>query len=237
MAAFQSAVDLGYRYLETDVHATADGVLVAFHDDRLDPLTDRTGLVAELEWSEIRGARIGGGNEPIVAFDELLGAFPEARINIDPKHDAAVGLLIDLLRDSRIAERLCIGSFSDRRVAEIRREIGPAACTALAPREILALRAGAWGARPLLDRLRKRPGRCVQIPRRGWAGLPLVEPRFLAAAHELGLPVHVWTINDAAEMRELLELGVDGLFTDDPGVLRSVLIDRGEWLGSGDAAA
>lgn len=234
MAAFASAIELGCRYLETDVHLTADGVLIAFHDDRLDRVTDRQGLVAELSWPEIRQARVGG-REPIVEFAELLSAFPEARINIDPKHDAAVPALIRVMRDPRIAERLCIGSFSDRRVAEIRSAIGPAACTALGPWEIAALRAGAWGARPLLDRLRDRPGRCVQVPVRGRLGMPLAEPGLIAAAHEMGLPVHAWTINEPDEMRRLLDLGVDGLFTDRPTTLRAVLVERGEWFG--DAAS
>ena len=228
MAAFQGAVDLGYRYLETDVHVTTDGVLVAFHDDRLDGITDRRGAIAELPWSEIRDARVGG-LEPIVAFEELLAAFPEARVNVDPKHDAAVAALIRIMREPRVAERLCIGSFSDRRVAEIREAIGPAACTALAPWEVAALRLGAWGARPLLARLRHGAGQCVQIPPSGRWGMPLAERRLIAAAHERGLPVHVWTINEPAEMARLLDLGVDGMFSDRAATLRSVLVDRGEW--------
>jgi glycerophosphoryl diester phosphodiesterase len=227
MAAFEAAVALGYRYLETDVHLTADGVLVAFHDDRLDRVTDMQGLITELPWSEVRRARVGG-SEPIAQFGELLAAFPEARINVDPKHDAAVPALIRVLRDPRVADRLCVGSFSDARVAEIREAIGASACTALGPWELSALRAGAWGVGPLLDRLRRRPGRCVQIPPRG-RHLPLAEPRLIRAAHDIGLPVHVWTINDPAEMTRLLDLGIDGLFTDVPAILRDVLIGRGEW--------
>lgn len=228
MAAFEAAIGLGYRYLETDVHVTADGVLIAFHDDRLERVTDGRGAVADLEWAEVRRARVGG-REPIVEFADLLAAFPEARINVDPKHDAAVRPLIDVVRAARAAERVCIGSFSDARVAEIREAFGPAVCTALGPWEIAALRAAAWGARPFLARLRRRPGRCVQIPQRGGWGVPLVEPRLIAAAHELGLPVHVWTVNGAAEMARLLDLGVDGLFTDIPSVLRTVLAERGAW--------
>jgi len=195
------------------------------------------GLVAEMDFAEIRRARLGGG-EPIVVFADLLATFPDARINVDPKHDAAVPVLIRVVRDAGAAERICIGSFSDSRVAEIREALGPAICTSLGPWEIAALRAGAWGARPFLDRLRRRPGRCVQIPPRGRGGLPLVEPRLIAAAHELGLPVHAWTVNGAAEMTRLLDLGVDGLFTDVPRVLRTVLADRGEWFpGPGATAA
>ncbi len=232
MAAFSDAVGMGYRYLETDVHATIDGVLVAFHDDHLDHLTDRRGRIAELAWSEVREARVGG-LEPIVAFADLLATFPAARINVDLKHDAAIPALVRLMRDPDVAERVCVGSFSDRRVAEIRDALGPAACTALAPWEVAALRVGSWGLHPFLERLRKRPGRCVQVSTRGNGGLPLVDRRTLAAAHELGLPMHVWTINDADEMARLLDLGVDGIFSDRPTLLRSVLRARHEWTDGG----
>jgi glycerophosphoryl diester phosphodiesterase len=227
MVAFASAIALGYRYLETDVHVTADGVLIAFHDDRLDRVTDRRGIVAELPWTEVRRARVAG-REPIVAFAELLAAFPDARVNVEPKHDAAVPALVRAIREAGAMERVCVGSFSDRRLAAVREALGPGACTSLGPREILALRLGAWGAGPLLAGLRRRPGRCVQVPLRG-RGLPLIEPRLIAAAHDLGLPVHVWTVNDPAEMRRLLDLGVDGLMSDVPGVLRDELAARGQW--------
>jgi glycerophosphoryl diester phosphodiesterase len=227
MLAFAAAVALGYRYLETDVHVTADGVLIAFHDDRLDRVTDRRGIVAELPWAEVRRARVAG-NEPIMTFAELLDAFPGARFNVDPKHDAAVPALIRAIRDTGAVERVCVGSFSDRRLAAVRDGLGPAACTSLGPSEVARLRFGAWGARPLLSALRQSPGRCVQVPLRG-RGLPLVERRLIDAAHELGLPVHVWTINDPAEMRRLLDLGVDGLMTDVPDLLRDELVARGQW--------
>ncbi|HOI03614.1 MAG TPA: glycerophosphodiester phosphodiesterase family protein, partial [Dermatophilaceae bacterium] len=89
LAAFATAVDLGYRFLETDVHATADGRLVAFHDEHLDRVTDRAGAIAELPWSEVAAARIAG-SQPIPSLDDLLDAFPEARINIDIKAPGAV---------------------------------------------------------------------------------------------------------------------------------------------------
>jgi glycerophosphoryl diester phosphodiesterase len=163
MAAFEAAIGLGYRYLETDVHVTADGVLIAFHDDAsIGSPTCRPG-----RGDGLRGDPAGAprGREPIVVFADLLATFPDARINVDPKHDAAVPALIRVVRDAGAAERICIGSFSDSRVAEIREALGPAICTSLGPWEIAALRAGAWGARPFLDRLRRRPGRCVQVPR------------------------------------------------------------------------
>ena len=88
MPAFQGAVDLGFRYIETDVHATADGVLVAFHDDRLDRVTDRKGKISELLWTDVSQALVDS-KEPIPRFRELLASFPDLKINIDPKADNA----------------------------------------------------------------------------------------------------------------------------------------------------
>src|SRR6476659_1847681 len=116
MPAFEGAVALGYRYVETDVHVTSDGVLVAFHDDRLDRVTDRTGLIEELNWSEVSRARVDG-IEPIPRFEDLLGAFPDLRINIEPKSDRAVDVLAETILRGDALDRVLIGSFVDRRVA------------------------------------------------------------------------------------------------------------------------
>jgi glycerophosphoryl diester phosphodiesterase len=233
LAAFGAAVALGYRYLETDVHATADGVLVAFHDDRLDRATDQVGRIAELPWADVREARVAG-REPIPRLADLLAAFPAARINIEPKHDAAVGPLVALLREQRALDRVCVGSFSDARVHEVRRALGPAVCTSLGSREVAALRAAAWGLRPFRSRLARRRGRCVQVPV-SHLGVPLVDAAMIATAHDLGLPVHVWTVNDPPEMARLLDLGVDGLMTDEPAALRAVLEARDAWpAGAGE---
>ncbi|HIM84911.1 MAG TPA: glycerophosphodiester phosphodiesterase, partial [Acidimicrobiia bacterium] len=115
LAAFRHAVGLGYRYLETDVHLTADGAVVAFHDDSLDRLTDRTGRIADLSWDEVSEARVAG-TQPVPLLAELLDEFPEACINIDPKHDAVVEPLARVLRDAGALRRVCIGAFSDRRI-------------------------------------------------------------------------------------------------------------------------
>ena len=111
LVAFANAVSLGYRYLETDVHATADGVLLAFHDHHLDRVTDGRGRVGDLPWNVVRRARIGG-REPIPTLEELLGAFPDARVNVDVKHRSAVGPLIDAVRRTDAIERVCVASFS-----------------------------------------------------------------------------------------------------------------------------
>lgn len=104
LPAFEYAVGLGYRYLETDVHATADGRLVAFHDASLDRVTDRRGRIAELPWSEVARAMVDG-RAPIPLLNDLFEAFPDARINIDCKSDRAVEPLVHAVRAAGALER------------------------------------------------------------------------------------------------------------------------------------
>ena len=163
MRAFEAAVALGYEYLETDVHATADGVLIAFHDDRLDRVTDHAGPVAAMTWAELRPVRIGG-TEPVLRFEDLLEAMPDIRINVDAKDDAAVGPLIRTVQRAGALDRLCFGALSDRRLAHIRRAFGARACTVFGTREVAALRLLAWGVQPFRATLRRQPGQCVQVP-------------------------------------------------------------------------
>jgi glycerophosphoryl diester phosphodiesterase len=215
-------VGLGYRYLETDVHVTSDGVLVAFHDDRLDRVTDRAGIIADLPWSQVRLARVGG-TEPVPLLSDILEEFPDARINIDPKHDAAVQPLVHVIRSLAAVDRVCIGSFSDVRIAQSRALLGPRLCTSLGPRSTARLAAASRG----LGRPRYLAG-AAQVPTTV-RGRELVGRRFIDAAHRCGLQVHVWTIDEAAEMSRLLDLGVDGLMTDRAELLRDVLRSRGQW--------
>ena len=220
MLAFASAVALGYRYLETDVHVTSDGVLVAFHDDILDQATDRTGAVAEVPWSEVRLARVQG--EPIPMLEDVLGAWPEARVNIDAKSDGAVAAIVEVLDRTAAHARVCVGSFVDGRVERLRELTGGRVCTWMGRRQILRLRLASLGL----------PGRsfapCAQVPvRHGpW---PVVDRRFVEAAHGLGVAVQVWTIDDRAEMERLLDLGVDGILSNRPTLLKQVLVERGLW--------
>jgi glycerophosphoryl diester phosphodiesterase len=222
MAAFEAAVHLGYRYVETDVHRTADGVLVAFHDDRLDRVTDRTGKIAELPWSAVQGARLAGGHG-VPLFEDLLGSWPDLRVNVDPKADVAVDLLADVIERTGSLDRVGAGSFSGRRLARLRRRLGPRLCTSLGPLDTVRLRIASLGipVGPIT-------AACAQVPVRQ-SGVPVVDRRFVAAAHRRGLQVHVWTIDDRAEMERLLDLGVDGLMTDRPALLRDVLTARGLW--------
>lgn len=223
LIAFESAVKQGFRYLETDVHLTSDGVLLAFHDDKLDRVTDGNGPIAQLSYDSIRSVRVAG-REPIPRLDELLTSFPDTRFNIDPKSDASVGPLIRLIRDLEVQHRVCVGSFSDRRIRRVREAI-PGICTSTGPIETLRARLSSFGI-PTGD-IR---GLAAQVPIR-WNGIRVVDQRFIDAMHRRGLQIHVWTINESQQMNELLDMGIDGIMTDQPATLKQLLIDRGQWSG------
>jgi glycerophosphoryl diester phosphodiesterase len=218
MPAFQYAVDHGYRYVETDVQVTADGVLVAFHDDDLQRTCGRPGRISAMPWSEVATARVDGA-AAIPLLEDILGTWPELKVNIDCKSDRAVDALVATLRRADALDRVCVGAFSDSRVHRIRAALGERLCTSLGPVGVVMLRYG-------------RPSRsnahAAQVPVRQ-GRLTIVTERFVARAHSLGLHVHVWTIDDPAEMHRLLDLGVDGIMTDQPPVLREVLQTRGLW--------
>jgi len=239
LEAFGAAVELGYRYLETDAHLTRDGVLVAFHDARLDGITDRRGAIAELGIAEVEAAdaghrfsRDGGRSFPfrgrgvrVARLEDVLSRWPQCRVNIDPKSDACVSPLAALVDRLGAWERVCIGSFSDRRLRHVRRLSRGLACTSMGPGAVaLARAASATGSMPRLG------ADCIQVPlRRG--PVPIVTARFLRAAHRAGLPVHVWTVDDEPTLERMLDLGVDGIMTNRPRLLRAVLSRRGLGLG------
>ena len=229
MPAFQGAVDLGYRYLETDVHRTLDGKLVAFHDIQLDRVTDKTGLIAELTWEEISKARVDG-REPIPRFEELLAAFPDVRFNVDPKDDDAVEPLAEVLIEMGAVDRVCIGAFSDERLARMRERCGPELCTSMGPKAVARLRA-ATASRVSKSKRVRFVEAAAQVPSK-FKGLPIVTRGFVDGAHALDIQIHVWTIDDPVEMHQLLDLGVDGIMTDQPAVLKGVLEARGQWVGT-----
>jgi glycerophosphoryl diester phosphodiesterase len=236
--AFAVAVELGYRYLETDAHLTRDGVLVAFHDPRLDRVTDATGAIAELDLADVERADAGHAFTPdggrsfpfrgrgvrVPRLEELLVRWPQARWTIDPKADACVEPLAALLDRLGAWDRVCIGAFSDARLRRIRALGRGRACTSMGPRAVaVAVAAARLGTLPRLG------ADCLQVPLRH-GRVPIVTRRFVRAAHRRGLPVHVWTIDDERTMHALLDLGVDGVMTDRLELLREVFAARG--LGS-----
>ncbi len=221
-AAFEHAVALGYRYIETDVRATADGVAVALHDPTLDRVTQQPGVLHKMSWRQVRATRLGDGRE-IPLLEELLSAWPDVRWNIDVKKPEAIAPVVEALRRTASVDRVLVADFSGRRASRVRAALGPA----------LATGAGRWTVARLVAAkvitLRVRSDAvAAQVPvqRRG---IPIVDAAFVRVCHNAGLAVHVWTIDKPAEMERLLDLGVDGIMTDRPSSLKEVLERRGQW--------
>ncbi|GAA5155977.1 glycerophosphodiester phosphodiesterase [Nocardioides marinquilinus] len=223
MQAFRHASALGYRYLETDVHATADGVLLAFHDAVLDRVTDRQGAIAGLTHAEVREARVGG-REEVPALAQLVDELPRGtRFNIDLKSDNAVRPLADFVAARGLWDDVLVGSFGIARMREFRRLTQGRVATSASPSEVAAF---------LVRPSRRAAFDALQVPRRR-GRLPVLTPRLLRTAHAAGKHVHVWTIDTRDEIHELAGLGVDGLFTDRTDVLKDALVERGQWLDPG----
>ncbi|MFJ6835356.1 glycerophosphodiester phosphodiesterase [Streptomyces sp. NPDC091209] len=224
LTQFRRAVNAGYRYIETDVHATADGRLAAFHDATLDRVTDGAGRIADLPWADVRQARVAG-KEPVPLFEELLEELPEVRWNVDVKAEPALVPLLDLIGRTDAWDRVCVGSFSEARVTRAQHLAGPRLATSFGTRGVLNLRLRSWGVPAAV----RRSAIAAQVPETQ-SGVPVVDRRFVRAAHARGLQVHVWTVNESERMHRLLDLGVDGIMTDHIDTLRKVLEDRGTWF-------
>src|SRR3984957_10746032 len=227
-AAFEYAARLGYAYLETDARATADGKLVAFHDRTLDRVTDATGPINALSYREVAALRVSG-TEPIPLLEDLLGAWPDVRFNIDLKDAAGIWMLPDVLRRTGAWDRVCVTSFSGNRLRTARGLLDQPVCMATSPAAVAGVRCNV-GSSVRWPQIRMFAGFlsrcfvcCAQVPGR------LATAAFMRRAHALGLDVHVWTINNRAEMIRYLDLGADGIMTDNIETLRDVLIERGQW--------
>lgn len=242
LLAFREAAALGVQMLDTDMHATADGKLVLSHDDTVDRLTDGTGRIRDLTLAELRrldaGARFsrdGGKTFPyrgqgltIPTLDEALAAHSNLPWTIEIKQDTpsiAVPFCA-ALRQHQITSRVIVASFSDRAMQDFRAAC-PEVATSMTEKELrpLVILSKVGLGRVGLAGLAPAPGRVAQVPVRA-GGIEVVTASFVAQMHARGVAVHVWTINDAAEMRRLLRLGIDGIDTDRPDLLRRVLAEE-----------
>lgn len=229
LSSFRAAAELGYVWMETDVHATADGVLVAFHDTTLDRTTDSTGAIAELTWHVVSRARIGG-REPIATLDELFDEVPGARFNIDVKAHGAVRPLVECIERHQAHDRVRVASFSDRRRRAVLAGLSRPVRSSPGQSQMAAL----WAAAHLpvvgtgvFARLAAGID-AVQVPERH-GRVRVLDDALVRAAHAAGVEVHVWTVNDPRDMSRMLDAGVDGIVTDRADVLKDVLVERGEW--------
>ncbi len=218
LEAFRRSHALGVRFLETDVRITRDGHLVAFHDGLLNRVTPLTGRIRDRTLAEVAATSVQGGG-PVLALPELLATFPDSCFTIDVKDPAVIGPLAELINATGAAARVCVAGARGtwlRRLAEL---TGPELCAALSWRDLAQL-ASRGGRFPV--------GGFAHVPLR-LGRLPVFRDGLLARAHDAGVRVVVWTVNDNATMHRLLDSGVDGIITDRPDVLREVLIGRGQW--------
>ncbi len=235
MLAFRGAVEMGYEYIETDVHTTRDGVIVTIHDDALERTTDGSGPVSAQTLAEIKRLDAGylfspdggktypfrGQGVTVPTLAEVIEAFPELRLNVELKEPEPPLLeaLVAFIGEHRLHDCVLIASFYDDVMAAFRERTGGTVATAAAMNEVrrfwLASRVG-------LARLVRAPYDALQVTAR-YRRLTVVDRRFLRAARRRGLQVHVWTVDEPEEMQRLAALGVDGLMSDRPDVLFEVL--------------
>lgn len=211
LLAFAKAIGIGATYVETDVHASSDGIAVIAHDPDLQRLVGRDVRVDQLTMAELRRIPLGEG-QGFCSLAEALDAFPDTRFNIDVKSAAAVTPAVSAILAAGASQRVLVSSFSESRRAAALRALPGVVSSSSARRFVVALLAGKVGFSPAL-RGALRGLVAVQIPERA-LGLTTVTERMLRRLHAAGVEVHVWTVNDPQRMRELLDLGVDGLVTD-----------------------
>jgi glycerophosphoryl diester phosphodiesterase len=211
LLAFAMALAAGAHYLETDVHATADGVAVISHDADLLRSAGRVDRVDSLALVELQKVDLGAG-QTYCTLAEALAAFPEAMFNIDVKAERAVVSAVDAIRNTGASDRVLVTSFSDRRRSAAVRMLPGVATSASARIAAAALLTASIGLTPACRRILQGI-RALQLPEQ-FRGFRVITPRLVKALHKAGVEVHVWTVNDPADMSRLLDWGVDGLVTD-----------------------
>jgi glycerophosphoryl diester phosphodiesterase len=245
LLAYDQALEDGADILELDVGETSDGALVVMHDDEVDRTTDCTGLIKEMTFAEIRECDAGyeftpddGETYPyrgiglvVPTLQEVFDRYPDVAFIIEIKQESPsiVDNFVQTLRDSGVEDKMIGSQFSDDVLAELR-AAAPEIATNTGVNETLVF----WGkAFDDLDPEYEPPAEFLQVPTQFDVGDRIVDvlhPGFVPRAHELDMYVHVWTINDEQEMRDLIALGVDGIMTDDPPLLTKVINE----LGVGD---
>ena len=222
MEAFENAINMGFKFLETDIQITRDKKLIAFHDNTLNRVTDHKGYIINKTWNELKKTKVAGKfNIPLLS--DIFYNWPEINLNIDPKNNASISTLIEFLKENNFFDRVCIGSFSGKRLETLRKIFGSSLCTSAGPLEVLKLKLSSLNLRKF-----KIDANCVQVPLK-YFEIKIIDRNFINYCHELNLKVHVWTINEIKEMEELLDLGVDGIMSDNLEGLKTVLTKRNLW--------
>ena len=223
LAAFSRSYALGFRCLETDVRTTADGQLVAFHDARLRRVTGGRGRVSSSTLGSLGALRVLGDGQ-ILPLAVLLAAYPDAAFTIDVKDRASIAPLAQLLHERKAVHRVCAAAQWDSWMAELHDLAGDSLTTALSWRALTHLK---MTTKPV--RVTNASIQFAHVPLR-IGRVPVFADDLMHRAHDAGIRVIVWTVNEPTTMHRLLDRGVDGIITDRPDLLREVLISRGQWF-------
>jgi len=222
LLSFAKAAAIGAAYLETDVHVSHDGVAVVAHDPTLRRVAGRDVEVSKLTMDELRRVGLGHG-QGFCSLEEALDGFRELRFNIDVKVEGAVRPAVTAVERTRAGSRVLLTSFSDGRRRRLAAAVPDAVTSAGRAGVIRARLASMTGSRAIGRAL--RGAAALQIPERV-GPIRLVTPRFIERVHDAGAEVHVWTVNDPADMTRLLDFGVDGLVTDRADLALPLIADR-----------
>jgi len=220
LLAFLAALAIGVTHLETDVRASADGVAVISHDADLVRMAGRVDRIDELDFDELKRIDLGHA-QTYPSLEEALDTFPEARFNIDLKSDAVVIPAVEAILRAQAVRRVLVTSFDNGRRLRALRALPGVATSTSSVSFAGALLAVKFGLVPLARRL-LRDVQAVQVPERS-LGLRVISPQTVRRLKAAGVEVHVWTINEPADMRRLLDWGVDGLVTDRADLALEVL--------------
>ncbi|HUJ58440.1 MAG TPA: glycerophosphodiester phosphodiesterase [Kofleriaceae bacterium] len=229
MPAFERAIEVGVDALEMDVHLTHDAQLIVAHDDTAQRTCGAMLAWADLDLADAQALDAGwgfvapDGSRPFAGrgigvprFEDVLLAFPDVQINVDLKGDHAVDIMLELLRRHGAEHRVTLASFQLRTLVQVRRR-GYAGETGLSQSEIASL----LGMPGVLWRQLPLTGTAAQVPTH-YGAVRFDRPAFIAKCHSLGLRVDFWTVDDRAEAARLLELGADGIMTNDPAAIAPV---------------
>jgi glycerophosphoryl diester phosphodiesterase len=222
LAAFQSAIDLGYEYIETDVLLTSDGQVMVYHGSKnrrqqLRTSQKRRKTMQSMTYAQIN-KQIRPGGERVPLLEEALEAFPGIRFNIDAKTKEVVKPLAEVIKRTKTIKRVCIASFSYKRTLGVAQFLGgqQKVCTSIGPAGFSAYFIHSRMNRLFKQKLGSLGVGCIQIPYR-FASKNLID-----VAHSNGKMVHVWTVNNTRHMARLLDMGVDGIVTDETKALQTL---------------
>ena len=225
LESFRKAFDLGYRVIETDIHSSKDGTAYIFHDKSLERLTGENLKISDLKDVDIDSLKVNKSSI-IPRLSNVFEEFPEGLFNLDAKTWQATIPITNTIKKMGCSSRVCIGSFNDKRIDAIIRELGLETCHSMGTSNVIKFYLGAQ-----LGIEQHFTAQCIQLPVEQF-GISLVTQTILRHARKLGIKIHFWTINNSALMQKLLELDVDGIMTDDCALLKKIMEEKHKWPAS-----